>query len=88
MLRMVCFLLFIFVASPLYANDEKLNLNQASVQELSKLPGMSVYKARALVAYRRKNGDFTDIEELREVKGFKRMTAKTLKALAEQVEML
>lgn len=46
-----------------------LNINKASAQELSSLPGIGIKKAEAIVAYRELNGKFLSTEELVNVKG-------------------
>ncbi len=46
---------------------------------------MTVSKARAIVSYRKKNGDFKSIEDLKQVKGFKKMDEKTMKDLEDQL---
>lgn len=42
----------------------KTNLNSASEEELLKLPEMNQAKAKAIINYRKTNGDFIQIEEL------------------------
>ncbi len=50
--------------------NEKVSLNQASVEELvAALNGVGLKKAEAIVSYREQYGDFTDLEQLREVPG-------------------
>ena len=46
-----------------------LNINTASVTELTRLPGIGVKKAQAIVAHRTEHGAFVTKEELTEVKG-------------------
>lgn len=49
--------------------QQKLNLNTASAQELTELRGIGQKTADAIVAYRESNGPFKSVEELVEVKG-------------------
>jgi competence protein ComEA len=46
-----------------------VNINDASAQELSKLPGLGAKKAKAIIEYRELNGQFTSVDELVNVKG-------------------
>lgn len=48
---------------------QHLNINTASVAELTVLPGIGVKKAQAIVAYRTDHGEFLKKEDLTEVKG-------------------
>ena len=48
----------------------KLNLNTATVKELSTLPGVGPSKAERVISWRTKNGNFARVLDLRRVKGF------------------
>lgn len=48
---------------------ESVNINTADVQELTKLKGVGVKKAEAIIAWRKENGSFKTIDQLLEVKG-------------------
>jgi competence protein ComEA len=52
-------------------NDGKapVNINQATVKELSSLPGVGKKRAEAIIAYREKNGKFGAIEDIKKVEG-------------------
>jgi competence protein ComEA len=63
----------------------KVNLNTASAKDLVKVKGLNAAKARAIVAYRKKHGNFKSIEDLANVKGFKKMNADSLKAIEDQL---
>ena len=56
----------------------KLNLNTATVEELTMLPGVGPSKAERVIAWRTKNGDFKRVADLRKVKGFGYKTIKKL----------
>jgi competence protein ComEA len=56
----------------------KLNLNTATEQQLMMLPRVGPTKAEAVVAWRKKNGGFKRIVDLRRVKGFGYKTFKRL----------
>ncbi|CAG0932800.1 ComE operon protein 1 [Thermoflexales bacterium] len=51
------------------AAAEKININQASVEELDQLPGIGPSLAKEIVDHRTKNGSFTKIEDINDVKG-------------------
>jgi len=47
----------------------KVSINNASLTELMKLPGVGESKARLIIEYRDTNGNFQNLEELKNVKG-------------------
>jgi competence protein ComEA len=49
---------------------QKININRAEAWLLEALPGVGEVKAQAIIAYRRQNGLFRDINELMKVPGF------------------
>lgn len=64
---------------------EKLNINKATAKELMKVKGMNAAKARAIVSYRKKHGDFKSLDELSNVKGFKKMKPDAMKEMEDQL---
>jgi len=56
----------------------KLNLNTASEDQLMMLPTVGPAKAERIVAWRKKNGSFKRVADLRHVKGFGYRTFKKL----------
>jgi competence protein ComEA len=56
------------------ASNAAVNINTASMQELLQVPGMTANKAKSLLTFRKKNGNFQTVEDLRKVSGFKRMS--------------
>jgi comEA protein len=64
---------------------EKVDLNKATAKDLMKVKGLNAAKAKAIVSYRKKNGDFKSVDDLKEVKGFKKMNEKTLKKIQDQL---
>jgi len=47
----------------------RVDINEADVTELSKLPGIGEQVAKRIVAYRKENGPFEKAEELMNVRG-------------------
>lgn len=57
----------------------KINLNKAEWYEFIILPGIGEKKAKAIVEYRKKNGNFRTIEQLCEVDGIGMKTVRKIK---------
>lgn len=51
------------------AQQGAININTADVAELTKLKGIGVKKAEAIIAWREANGEFESVDQLIEVKG-------------------
>ncbi len=49
--------------------EKSINLNSASIEELSLLPGIGIKTAEKIIAYRKANDGFSNIDELLEVRG-------------------
>ncbi|MBL8469850.1 ComEA family DNA-binding protein [Methyloversatilis discipulorum] len=77
MRRVFCMLLCL-LAAPVFA---ALDLNSASEAELDALPGVGPSRAQAIIEHRTKNGPFTSVDELRNVKGIGDKTFAELKPL-------
>jgi len=56
-------------AKPTEAPDHRLNINTASVPELSTLPGIGEVIARRIVDFRTANGPFQDVTQLTQIEG-------------------
>jgi competence ComEA-like helix-hairpin-helix protein len=65
----------------------KISLNKADVKVLMQVKGMNAYKAHAITAYRKQNGDFKTVDDLVKVKGFKRMKPENMKSMIEQLQL-
>ena len=58
---------------------EQININRASVADLTRLPLVGEKRAKAIVAWRRKNGPFKEFEDLLGVQGIGATTLEQLK---------
>lgn len=57
-----------------------VNINTATVDELKALKGIGETRAKDVIEYRKKNGDFKTIEDLEKVKGIGPGTMKQIRA--------
>lgn len=64
---------------------DKVNLNTATAKDLMKVEGLNAAKAKAIVSYRKKHGDFKTMDDLKMVKGFKKMKEDQLKTLQDKL---
>lgn len=67
------------------AEQSKINLNTATAKELQKVKGVNSSKAKAIVSYRKKHGEFKSLDDLKQVAGFKKMNEQTLKDIQDQL---
>jgi len=74
-IRKFCFV-FMLVALVFYVvglagaeDNEKININTATIEELATLQGIGEKKAKSIVEHRENAGFFATIEDLKDVKG-------------------
>lgn len=60
----------------------QVNINTANEQELQTLKGIGEIKAKSIVEYREKNGQFKSVDDLKNVDGF---GEKTVNKLRDQI---
>lgn len=65
--------------------EQKVDLNKASKKDLMAIKGINSSKAKAIISYRKKHGDFKSLDDLKEVKGFKKMNDDELKSIQDQL---
>ena len=63
----------------LSADDGKVNINTASLSELSTLPGIGESKADAIIAYRENVSEFSQAEDIMNVAGIKESSYEKIK---------
>lgn len=63
--------------------SNKVNINTATIAELMSLPGIGETKAKAILAYRQEHGEFSSLEELKQVEGIKEAVFTKIKAYIE-----
>ena len=82
MIKLSAILLFLsFLFTPLALADEVVDINTANAAELARvLDGVGRSKAEAIVAHRDEFGPFTDVDELRYVKGIGAATVERNRA--------
>ncbi len=75
------------MTAPAAQQPAMVNLNSATAKELMKVKGINASRARAIVAYRKKHGNFKSVDELSSVKGFKKMKADKMHAIASHLSV-
>ena len=63
------------------ADDGRVNLNTAGMEELCGIPGIGKARASDILAYREQHGSFSSIEELMQISGIKEGTFSKIRDL-------
>lgn len=63
----------------------KVNVNTATIKDLMRLKGLNRAKAKNIITYRQKHGSFKSLDDLKLVKGFKKMKSDQLKIIQDQL---
>ncbi len=58
---------------------DKVNINKATVKELSAVRGIGKKKAMAIIAHREEKGGFESVDGIKKVKGFGKKTFEKIK---------
>lgn len=61
--------------------SQRININQASAEQLTALPGIGAVRAEAIIELREQKGGFTSSSELQEVSGIGPATVTKLEPL-------
>ena len=78
-------LVFSLLAATLSAKeDDKINLNSATVEDLVKIPGIDKELAERIIETREENGEFVDMDELLDIEG---VDAKLLRKLKKHIKV-
>ena len=81
-------LMLSLLSSGLYAEEEdKININSATVEELAKIPGLNQELAEKIVEVREENGEFVDIDELLDIDGIDMKLLRQLKKYIKVEEL-
>ncbi|PKR79054.1 competence protein ComE [Halalkalibacillus sediminis] len=62
-------------------HDDRIRINQASLNDLTSLPGIGEQKAQQIIQYREENGPFRQVEDLLEISGIGEKTLDKLREL-------
>lgn len=60
-------------------NEKRISINEATIDEFIKLPGIGSTYAQRIIEYRETNGSFTSVEDLVKVRGIGDKTLEKLK---------
>lgn len=61
------------------ADEKKLDINQATVEQFSAIPGLNEDLAKSIIEARAESGEFVDMEELLDIDGIDNKLLRRLK---------
>lgn len=67
-------------ATPSFNKPLKVNINTANIEQLVELPQIGPKTAQAIIDYRIKNAKFTEINQLKNIKGISEKKIEKIKA--------
>lgn len=68
-------------------SGDKININKASAKELIKVKGLTRSEARAIIAYRKKHGEYKSVNDIENIKALKRVKPETMKQIQDQLSI-
>ncbi len=66
------------------STNSKININKATISELTQLSGIGEVTAKSIVEFREANGNFTSIDDIKKVSG---IGEKTFKKFKDQIDI-
>jgi len=75
-------ILFSLIGANTYASGEKININTATIEQLSEIRGIGPAIAQRIVEYRQENGRFSSVDEIVNVRG---IGPKTLESIRDAI---
>lgn len=73
----------LFLSAPLMAEQQPVNINTATAEELTALPGIGEKKAEAIVSDREAHGAYESVDDLSRVSGIGSATVEQLRDSAD-----
>lgn len=73
------------ISNSVQANEDNIiNINTATLEELQKISGIGEVKAKGIIQYREQNGGFNSIEEIKNIDG---IGEKTFEKMKDQIKV-
>jgi competence protein ComEA len=78
-LAVLCLMLAGVAGAAQAGMEGKVDINSASVKELSTIPGIGQKKAESIINYRSEKGEFSSVDDLMKVEGIGKKTLERIK---------